>query len=114
MPDPTPMSFLPLPHLPFHILLALAEGDQHGWALVKRIEGLTSGITKPSSGSLYLALNRLKARGLVGAGQVPAEATDARRQYHSLTNLGRQVLQAEVSRLQSLVVLAKSSGIETG
>jgi DNA-binding PadR family transcriptional regulator len=114
MAAPHPRSFLPLPHLPLHILLVLSEGAQHGWALVKRIEELTSGMTRPSSGSLYLALSRLREQGLVQPAPRPADATDARRQYHALTPLGREVLGAEMDRLQGLVDLGRAAGAGPG
>lgn len=111
MSQTEPNSFLPLPNLPFHILLALAEGEMHGWAVVKRIEELTEGLTKPSSGSLYLAMNRLQDQKLVEDAEIPADETDSRRRYHRLTELGRLVLAAEVERMKALVSVARAAGI---
>lgn len=104
-----PSSFLPLPHLPFHVLLALAEEDLHGWAIIKKIQEITEGRTKPSSGSLYLAMVRLRERGLIEelAERPPAREDDERRRYYRLTSLGRRVLEAESSRLAGLVDLAR-------
>ena len=51
--------YLPLPNLAFHILLAIAEGDLHGYAVAKDIERRTAGLTKPSTGSMYLAILKL-------------------------------------------------------
>lgn len=111
MPNADTSRFLPLPNLPFHILLALAEGEMHGWAVVKRIEVLTQGVTRPSSGSLYLAINRMQDQGLVENAEIPKDETDSRRRYHRLTPLGTAVLRAEVDRLNGLVSVARSAGI---
>ena len=104
-------TFLPLPHLPYHILLALSGQDtMHGWAVIKRIEEITTGKTCPSSGSLYLAMGRLDERGLIEAVAAPADETDARRRYYRLAPLGARVLAAESERLAGLVDLARASG----
>lgn len=100
--SPEPEAFLPLPHLHFHVMLALAESTLHGWDIVKRIRELTEGRDNPSSGSLYLALNRLVEDGLLESAEPPAEA-DARRRYVRHTPLGRRVLAAETERLSTLV-----------
>jgi DNA-binding PadR family transcriptional regulator len=105
-----PEQLLPLPHLTYHVLLALAGGDAHGWAVVKRIREMTGGATNPSSGSLYLAMVRLEERGLIEEVRAPAGETDERRRFYSLTNFGRRVLEAESTRLESLVDLAHEWG----
>ena len=112
---PQPDSFLPLPHLPFHILLALASGDDaHGWAIIKRIGELTEGRTAPSTGSLYLAMVRLDERGLLSQVERPNDSRDARRRYYRLTPLGRRVLAAESQRLASLVEVARTYNVLDG
>lgn len=105
----SPDEFLPLPDLTFHVLLALAEEDRHGWAVIKTIQEITGGRSNPSSGSLYLAMVRLDERGLIqeSAARPPSEADDRRRKYYQLTSLGRRVLEAEVARLGGLVSLAR-------
>ena len=106
-----PEDFLPLPHLPFHVLLALSEEPaMHGWGVIKRIEAITGGATCPSSGSLYLAMNRLQERGLISRVSSPPEETDPRRRYYALSDVGRRVLSAESRRLAALVSLARASG----
>lgn len=110
-----PQSFLPLPHLPLHILLALAEGDAaHGWAVIKRISEMTEGSTDPSTGSLYLAMVRLEERGLLTEVDAPSDDVDARRKYYRITRLGRSVLAAETRRLAGLVKLAQATGLSGG
>ena len=108
---PSPDDFLPLPHLPLHILLALAGDTMHGWAVIKRIEEMTSGATCPSSGSLYLAMGRLEERGLLEEVASPVEDADARRRYYRLTPLGRRVLEAESQRLAGLVEIARAADV---
>ena len=105
--DPDPATFLPLPTLPYQILLALAEATRHGWAIVKRIEELSGPRAVPSSGSLYLAIGRLEERGLIE--EAPPDAGDAtdRKRLYRLTPLGKRVLALETARLAELVGLAK-------
>jgi len=110
--DLHPSSFLPLPDLALHVLIALAESDLHGWGIIKRIGDLTKGRTRPSSGSLYLSLAKLEKRGLVtDAPEKPLDAEDSRRRYYTLTPLGRGVLQAETARLSGLMRHARKLGI---
>jgi DNA-binding PadR family transcriptional regulator len=110
-PKHDPVEHLPLPNLPLHVLLALAETERHGWAIIKRIEELTSGVQSPSSGSLYLAMTRLEERGLIEEAAAPADEVDERRRYYRLTKLGRAVLEAEVGRLANLVGVARVAGV---
>ena len=106
-------AFLPLPDLHFHILLALAEADAHGWAVIKRIRELTRRRSAPSSGSLYLAMLRLEERGLIEAsGVAPGPEDDRRRRTYALTALGRAVMRAEALRLAELVAVAERAEAE--
>jgi DNA-binding PadR family transcriptional regulator len=109
MPDP--QSLLPLPHLTYLVLLALARGDAHGWAIIKRIHEITRGETNPSSGSLYLAMVRLEERGLLEEAPAPRDETDVRRRYYRLTTFGRRVLEQESARLAGLVQEAARQGV---
>ena len=110
--DLDPRTFLPLPDLALHVLIALAEGDLHGWGIIKRIGELTEGRTRPSSGSLYLSIARLEERQLVtDAPTRPHDSEDSRRRYYTLTPLGRRVLEAETARLSGLMRHAKTLGI---
>jgi DNA-binding PadR family transcriptional regulator len=102
---------LPLPNLPLHVLLSLAEGERHGWAIIKRIEELTAGSQSPSSGSLYLAMTRLEERGLIEEAPAPEAEVDERRRYYRLTLLGKDVLEAEVGRLAELIQVARVAGV---
>lgn len=106
-----PDELLPLPHLPLHILLALADGTKHGWGVIKRIDEMTGGATNPSTGSLYLAMGRLTERGLLEEVPAPRDDEDARRKYYCITPFGRRVLEAESQRLASLVAVARESHV---
>lgn len=106
-----PSDFIPLPNLPLHVLLALAEGERHGWGIIKRIEEITAGDQSPSSGSLYLAMSRMEVQGLISDAPAPADETDSRRRYYRLTAVGRAVLAREVERLGGLVRHAHDVGI---
>jgi DNA-binding PadR family transcriptional regulator len=110
MTDDAPGRLLPLPHLTYLVLLALAQGQAHGWAVIRRIREITEGATNPSSGSLYLAMVRLAERGLLEEAEAPAAETDERRRYYRLTAFGRRVLEAESARLASLVAAASRWG----
>jgi len=109
MTEPEPIAFLPLPHLAFHVLLALADGDRHGWSIVRRIEELTEGVWSPSAGSLYLSMVGLEKKGLISEVTAPEDDTDARRRYYTLSGLGRRVLDFELRRLASLVSVAANA-----
>ncbi|HSR41061.1 MAG TPA: helix-turn-helix transcriptional regulator, partial [Longimicrobiales bacterium] len=74
--------------------------------IVKRVAEITEG-PEPSSGSLYLAISRLKERGLLEDAPSPADEGDGRRNFVRLTPLGRRVLQAETERLAGLVELSR-------
>jgi DNA-binding PadR family transcriptional regulator len=108
-------TLLPLPHLTYLVLLALAQGAAHGWAIIKRIREITAGESSPSSGSLYLAMVRLEERGLLEERPAPARGEDERRRYYGLTEFGRRVLEAESARLAALVATASRWGVlDTG
>jgi len=110
--SPEAESFLPLPHLPLHIMLALAEEETaHGYAIIKRIGEMTRGVTSPSSGSLYLAMVRLEERGLLEGVEGEEPEADGRRKYYRLTRLGRRVLEAESRRLAGLVGRARAADV---
>ena len=111
MTDADTAPFLPLPNLPLHVLLVLAEGEKHGWAVIKRIEELTSGAKSPSSGSLYLAMARLEEQGLIKDAPTPSDDEDARRRYYRLTDFGREVLRMEGERLAGVLEATRRLGL---
>lgn len=98
-------SFLPLKTQWFHILLALAGGEQHGYGIMQEVLERTSGKVRLWPATLYGSLKRLiEAELIQESDERPApEFDDARRRYYRLTAFGRQVLDAECDRLQELV-----------
>ncbi|HXQ98045.1 MAG TPA: PadR family transcriptional regulator [Candidatus Limnocylindrales bacterium] len=101
---------LPMTPAMFHVLLALADGDKHGYAIMKEVTRLTDGAVSLSAGTLYGILRRLESEGLVvEKDERPApELDDERRRYYHLTEFGRRVARAEAERLEDMVELARS------
>jgi DNA-binding PadR family transcriptional regulator len=108
--------FLPLPEATFHILIALAEGDRHGYGIIQDVAAATGGALKLSAGTLYRSIQRLLEQGLiVETRDRPApDKDDERRRYYRLTPLGSAVARAEARRLTQLVRLARASGFAPG
>lgn len=104
--------FLPLPPATFHILIALADGDRHGYAIIQNIAVRTNSAVRLSAGTLYRSVQRMLEQGLVEEAQErPApDEDDERRRYYRLTEFGAAVARAEARRLSDLVKLAKASG----
>ena len=98
-----PSSFLPLPQAQFHVLVALTEGEMHGYAIMQAVEASSDGIVRMGPATLYGTLKRLVERGLAEELPRPPDETDARRRYYRLTGLGQRVCAAEADRLASLV-----------
>jgi DNA-binding PadR family transcriptional regulator len=94
----------PLPAASLHIVLALLEGETHGYALTRRVQEQTDGAVQMGPGTLYGTLNRLVDDGLIAetTDRVPRSESE-RRRYYELTANGRVVALAELERLQSLV-----------
>jgi DNA-binding PadR family transcriptional regulator len=100
--------FLPLKPAAFHILLALADGPRHGYAIRASVEELTAGGIRLWPATLYGSVRQLAEAGLIEAVESGDEASeDARRRYYQLTLLGRRVLVAETERLRALVEFAR-------
>jgi DNA-binding PadR family transcriptional regulator len=89
---------LPLSPLSMAILLALADGERHGYALMQEIEAQTDGALKPGTGSLYAGLQRLMAEGLIRDSEGEAGA-DRRRRYYAISEQGPEVARAEAQRM---------------
>ena len=110
---PTPDSFLPLPPAVFHILLAVADEDRHGYAIIQDVAARTNGGVRLSPGTLYRSIQRMLDQDLiVETDERPApELDDERRRYYRITALGTAVARAEVARLAGLVRMARASGL---
>src|SRR5688572_3018126 len=92
--------FLPLPPATFHILLALVEGERHGYAIIQDVEARTDGELRLSAGTLYRSVARMVEQGLIA--EVVKRATrqdDERRRYYRITPLGTAVARGEMRRL---------------
>src|SRR5690242_21504128 len=94
----------------FHILLALASEDRHGYAILQEIARLTDDELEVEPGTLYRALHRMLIDGWIAeSGRRPAaDLDDERRRYYRLTPAGRRVAAAEAARLQRLVAVARA------
>ena len=97
----------PLTPALFHVLLALAEEDKHGYAILKEVAEQTSGEVQLSTGTLYGIIKRLLADGWIKEVRGP-KMEDPRRRYYRLTDDGRQMAVAEAKRLEKLVLRARS------
>jgi DNA-binding PadR family transcriptional regulator len=103
-------SFLPLTPAMFHILLALADGDKHGYAILKEVARRTADKVKLSAGTLYGNLSRLESAGLIAESSRRPELVldDERRRYYLLTELGREVAIAEAERMEAALSQARA------
>ena len=108
-----PESHLPLPPAVFHILLSLAEGDRHGYAILQDVAARTGGRTRLGPGTLYRSIQRMLEQGFVEepSARPAPERDDERRRYYRITRLGTAVARAEARRLAGLVDLARASGL---
>jgi DNA-binding PadR family transcriptional regulator len=94
--------------LSYEILVAVADEARHGYGIIKEIEARAGEGAAPSTGALYLALQRLEAEGLIEESQKRRRAgEDARRRYYRLTAAGRRAAVAETRRLEALVQVAR-------
>jgi DNA-binding PadR family transcriptional regulator len=111
--DTRPSDFLPLTPAVLHILLAVADGDQHGYAIAQAVEELTEGTVRMGPGTLYGSIGRMVASGLLEESSRPrGRATDdERRRFYRITPLGRRVLESETNRLARVVALARAKNV---
>jgi len=111
-----PEELLPLSPAAFQIMLALADGERHGYAIIKEVEGRTEGRVRLGPGTLYGTLKRLVDGGLVEESDERPDAAldDERRRYYRLTAFGRRVAAAEAERLASLVAAARAKNLLSG
>src|SRR5215212_6257820 len=105
---PTVDDLLPLAPAVFHILLSLAEGERHGYALKREIAKRTDGKLTLGAGALYGSISKLLAQGLIEESDERPDPhlDDERRRYYRITPLGRKVAHAEAARMRELVQLA--------
>ena len=105
-----------LPPATFHILLALADEDRHGYAIIQDVAARTGGELKLSAGTLYRSIQRMLEQGLiVETRDRPApEDDDERRRYYRITADGTAAAKAETRRLGQLVKTARAAGFAPG
>jgi DNA-binding PadR family transcriptional regulator len=108
-----PGDLLPLTPVALNVLLALADGERHGYGIMLEVRERTDGRVRLGPGTLYGAIKRLKEGGVIeesGTRPDPA-ADDERRCYYRLTGFGSAVLAAEIARLDGLVRAARRKGV---
>lgn len=103
-----PHSLLPLTPAMFHVMVALADGQTHGYAIMKEVEQLTGGAVRLSTGTLYGIIKRLLSDGLIRESGAPG---DERRRSYELTGFGRDVARAEAARLEQTLAIAKRKSL---
>jgi DNA-binding PadR family transcriptional regulator len=111
-----PLALLPLPAATFHILLAVADSDRHGYGIIQDVAVRTGGELKLSAGTLYRSIQRMLEQGLIveTADRPEPELDDERRRYYRITAFGREVARAEAGRMAKMVEFARASGFAPG
>ena len=112
--EPDPGEILPLSPQIFHILVALAGRDQHGYGIMQDVTARTGGKVRLSAGTLYGSIKRMLEQGLIVElrdSERPEETTDERRRYYRLTPFGRKVAKAEAARMSDTLEQARAYGL---
>lgn len=106
-------SFLPLPTAVFHILVALADRDRHGYSIMQDVASRTDGKVRLSPGTLYSSIRRMLEAGFVEEVRESPdpESRDERRRYYRLTEFGRRAAMAEARRLTEMLSHARETGL---
>jgi DNA-binding PadR family transcriptional regulator len=106
-------SLLPLPAATFHILVALADEDRHGYAVLKDVAARTGGALQLGAGTLYRSMDRMVHQGLIRevSSRLARDMDDERRRYYRITPFGREVAMAESRRLAQMLDLARARGL---
>jgi DNA-binding PadR family transcriptional regulator len=108
MPFRRPDSLLPLTPISFEILLALLDGDRHGYAILQAVESRLAGMLPLRTGTIYRALARLLDEGLIARVKASDDDEDPRRRHYTITAHGRTVAKAEARRLSDQVDAARA------
>jgi DNA-binding PadR family transcriptional regulator len=106
-------AFLPLPTAVFHILVALADRDRHGYSIMQDVSVRTDGKVRLSAGTLYSAIRRMLEQGLIEElrDSPDPSSEDERRRYYRLTRFGRDVAVAEARRVSDMLTQARATGL---
>ena len=102
---------MPVTPLTYQILMALADAPRHGYGIIKEIGARLGEAAEPSTGALYLALQRMEAEGLILDVPAPEADADARRRYYGLTATGEAAAREESARLDTLVAAARAKDL---
>jgi DNA-binding PadR family transcriptional regulator len=107
---PNPQELLPLTPSMFEVLIALADGDKHGYAIIKEVSRRTEGRVALSAGTLYTIIRRFADEGLIEetAERPDPALDDERRRYYQLTEFGRAVARAEGERMETALRMARA------
>jgi DNA-binding PadR family transcriptional regulator len=107
-----PEDHLPLTPAVSHIMLSLADGEKHGYAIMREVEEMTDGHITMGPGTLYGSIKRMLGAGLIEeTDQRPDTEDDERRRYYRLTGLGERVLSAEMARLETMMRAAAAKKV---
>jgi DNA-binding PadR family transcriptional regulator len=108
-------ALIPLPPATFHILMAVADDERHGYAIIQHVEERTGGELRMSAGTLYRSIARMLEQGLLveATKRAARVSDDPRRRYYRITPFGKAVARAEARRLTQLVRLARAQGFLT-
>ena len=111
MKNPNPADYIPLPPSVFQILIALADRERHGYAIMQDIAARTGNKLRLSPGTLYGAIKRMLEQGFIEEcdDRPDPDLDDERRRYYRITKLGRRIAEAETERLSKLVSQAVAS-----
>ena len=106
-------ALLPLPTAFFHVLVALADRDRHGYSIMQDVSARTDGKVRLSAGTLYSAVRRMLEQGLIEElrDRPDPSSNDERRRYYRLTRLGRRVAIAEARRVNDMLTQARATGL---
>lgn len=104
----------PLPAAAFQILLALADGDLHGYGIMRQVEEQTEGRVRLGPGTLYSSIQALLEEGLIEEVDSARDTASERRRYYHLTSSGRKVARAEAERLAAVLRIARAKKILRG
>jgi DNA-binding PadR family transcriptional regulator len=106
----------PLPSAAFQILLSLADGDLHGYGIMRQVEAQTNGRTRLGPGTLYSSIQALLEEGFIEEVDRPRDTIDAseRRRFYRLTSAGRKLARSEAERLADLLRVARIKRIYRG
>lgn len=109
--DAEVQALLPLAPAFLHILIALGEGERHGYSIMQDVAERTGGRVKMSPGTLYGSIKRMLTEGLIEELTTGTAGADERRRFYRITRFGRRVAVAEADRLKSLLTQARDSGL---